>query len=140
VTVLYAGFVFFYRPFAREVKRLDSMHRSQLFSHFSESLTGLPTIRAFGQLLTFLANNAKLVDLQNRATILSMAGMDWLYIRLESMGSLLIRAVALMCTVGARTINPSQVALVLNYVIQTTQLLSGLSTVSTMLESASELE
>lgn len=129
--------VFYYRRFAREVKRLDGIHRSLLFSHFSESLTGLPTIRAYGETRRFIALNAKLVDLQNRATLLSNSGTQWLLLRLEAMGSLLILAVGLMCTAGGKSVGSGQVALVLTYVVQGTTMLTGLATVATMLEVSS---
>ena len=35
---------------ARELKRLDNLLRSSLYAHFSESLNGLPTVRAYGEL------------------------------------------------------------------------------------------
>lgn len=37
----YQYFASFYRASAREVKRLDALLRSLLYSHFSESLTGV---------------------------------------------------------------------------------------------------
>lgn len=129
--------MFYYRRFAREVKRLDAMHRSLLFSHFSESLTGLHTIRAYGETRSFIDLNAKLVDLQNRATLLSNAGMQWLTLRLEVIGSFLILAVGLMCTAGGKSVGSGQVALVLNYVVQGTLMLTALSAAATLLETSS---
>ncbi|TXT04778.1 hypothetical protein VHUM_04046 [Vanrija humicola] len=128
--------VFYYRPFARESQRLDAINRGMLFSHFSESLDGLATIRAYGETRQFVSKNARLVDLQNRATVVNTAGKYWLYVRLEMVGSLLIFAIGLMCTAGGRRINPGQVALILNYMVVTTSQLSALSGVSTMLETS----
>lgn len=42
---------------SRELKRLDSIAASPIFQHFGESLTGLPTIRAFRRQAMFLARN-----------------------------------------------------------------------------------
>lgn len=130
--------MFYYRPFARESQRLDALNRGMLYSHFSESLAGLSTIRAYGETGQFLAKNARLVDLQNRATVVNSAGKQWLYVHLEMAGSLLIFAIGLMCTAGGGHINPGQVALILNYMVVTTTQLSALSGVSTMLETSSE--
>jgi hypothetical protein len=41
----------------RELKRLDSLANSPIFSHFKESLEGLATIRAFGKQGLFLEKN-----------------------------------------------------------------------------------
>ena len=48
------------------------MLRSVLFAHFAESLTGLPTIRSYGVLSRFIEQNRFLVDLQNRALLLTV--------------------------------------------------------------------
>lgn len=45
----------------------DSILRSSLYSHFSESLSGLATIRAYGEQGRFLEDNQKRVDVENRA-------------------------------------------------------------------------
>jgi ABC-type multidrug transport system fused ATPase/permease subunit len=54
----------FYRSSARELKRIDSILRSAIYSHFGESLTGLATIRAYGKVEAFLALNYRQVDLE----------------------------------------------------------------------------
>lgn len=46
------------------------MLRSLLYAHFSETLTGLPTIRSYGEMKRFVAANSYYVDLENRALIL----------------------------------------------------------------------
>lgn len=44
----------------------DAILRSSLYSHFSESLSGLATIRAYGEIGRFLEDNQKKVDVENR--------------------------------------------------------------------------
>lgn len=99
----------------------------------------MATIRAYGETDRFVSENSRLVDLQNRATLANNAGKQWLYVRLEMAGSLLVFAVALMCTAGGGSINPGQVALILNYMVATTAQLSALAGVGTLLETASRL-
>lgn len=45
VFMIYADFFRVYRYSARDVKRLDNVLRSSLYAHFSESLSGLATLR-----------------------------------------------------------------------------------------------
>ena len=47
-------------------QRLDALLRSTLYAHFSESLNGIPTIRAYGETTRFCAENAAKMDVENR--------------------------------------------------------------------------
>ncbi|WVW79674.1 hypothetical protein I302_101643 [Kwoniella bestiolae CBS 10118] len=113
----------FYRTSSREVKRLDSMLRSLLYSHFSESLSGLATIRAYGETDRFIRDNAYYMDLEDRAYLLSATNQRWLSIRLDFLGACLVFAVAIMSAKGGGGLTPSQIALCLTYLTSITQVL-----------------
>ena len=51
---------------SRELKRLDSLAMSPIFGHFSESLYGLVTLRAFRKQAVFLSVNQSLLNRSNR--------------------------------------------------------------------------
>ena len=51
----------------RRSQRLDAILRSSLYSHFSESLSGIATIRAYKEEGRFLKENRDWVDIENRA-------------------------------------------------------------------------
>ena len=51
----------------RELKRLDSIALSPIFSKFSETLSGLITLRAFKKQAQFAEQNKGLIDQSNRA-------------------------------------------------------------------------
>ncbi|CAE6454286.1 unnamed protein product [Rhizoctonia solani] len=114
ILILYQYFAAFYRASARELKRLDSNLRSILYSHFSESLTGLATIRAYGEVNHFLKDNAYYIDLENRALFLTCANQRWLAIRLDFLGSLLVFSAGVMSVVGIHGVSPSEIGLVLS--------------------------
>ncbi|TFK27186.1 ATP-binding cassette transporter YOR1 [Coprinopsis marcescibilis] len=121
IMVLYVWAAAFYRSSARELKRLDSVLRSYLYSHFSESLSGLATIRAYGESKRFALVNEKRVDNENRAYWLTVTNQRWLGIRLDFLGALLTLIVAIL-TVGTRfTISPAQTGLVLSYILSVQQ-------------------
>ena len=52
---------------SRQLKRLDSVSKSPIFSHFAETLLGVDTIRAYGLGDLFIAINENRVDSNNRA-------------------------------------------------------------------------
>jgi ABC-type multidrug transport system fused ATPase/permease subunit len=100
---------------------LDAILRSSLYSHFSESLSGLATIRAYGEQKRFLRDNQNRVDVENRAYWLTVTNQRWLGIRLDFLGILLTFAVAIL-TVGTRfSISPSQTGVTLSYIISVQQ-------------------
>ena len=57
----------------RRPQRLDAILQSSLYSHFSESLSGIATIRAYGEEGRFLKENCDRVDIENRAYWLTVA-------------------------------------------------------------------
>ncbi|KAG6832807.1 hypothetical protein H0H92_009426 [Tricholoma furcatifolium] len=121
IIMLYFYAAAFYRASARELKRLDAVLRSSLYSHFSESLSGLTTIRAYGESERFRLENEARVDIENRAYWLTVTNQRWLGIRLDFLGALLTFVVS-MLTVGTRfTISPAQTGLVLSYILSVQQ-------------------
>ncbi|KAF9022512.1 hypothetical protein BDZ89DRAFT_203913 [Hymenopellis radicata] len=135
----YAYFSSFYRSSAREMRRLDAMLRSLLYAHFSESLTGLPTIRCYGEIDRFNRENEFYIDLENRALLLTVTNQRWLAVRLDALGGVLVFCVcfrlpsstslslmnvkvAVFAVVGVSGINPAQIGLVLTYSTTLTQL------------------
>ncbi|RIB17409.1 P-loop containing nucleoside triphosphate hydrolase protein [Gigaspora rosea] len=65
----------FYRASNRELKRLDSVLRSSLYTQFSETLTGLPIIRAYREQKRFLRFN---VAPSITGLVLSYALQTWI--------------------------------------------------------------
>lgn len=120
VVVLLFGYFWlqsFYRRSAREIKRIDALLRSVLYSHFSESLSGLSTIRAYDVVAAFVAENRHYMDLESRALQLTVVAQRWLAIRLDSLGAILSFVVGLLCVIGVNGISPAQVGLVLSFCI-----------------------
>ncbi|CAK5275397.1 unnamed protein product [Mycena citricolor] len=117
----YFYFALYYRSSAREIKRLDALLRSSLYTHFSESLSGMATIRAYGVSDRFLSDNERLVDTENRAYWLTVTNQRWLGVRLDFLGCSLSFIVA-MLAVGTRfTISPAQSGVILSYILTVQQ-------------------
>jgi len=99
------------------LKRLDNLLRSSLYAHFSESLSGLPTVRAYGEIPKFIKQNQNFLDIENRAYYLTITNQRWLGLRLDFFGSCLTFAVALFSVGTAKNVSPSQTGLILSYVL-----------------------
>ncbi|KAJ3406625.1 hypothetical protein HDU80_010830 [Chytriomyces hyalinus] len=79
----------------REMKRLDSITASPIYSMFSETLTGASTIRAYGADSRFKKENMKRVDTNHRAFIYMYATNRWFSSRIALIGGVVVLAGAL---------------------------------------------
>ncbi|CAE6465597.1 unnamed protein product [Rhizoctonia solani] len=117
ILVIYYWAALFYRSSARELKRLDAILRSSLYGHFSESLSGLATIRAYDEVGRFREENRRRMDIENRAYWLTVTNQRWLGIRLDFLGSLLTFCVAILAVAARSSLSPSQIGVALSYIL-----------------------
>ena len=73
----------------------DAMLRSLLYAHFAESLSGLSTIRSYGEIPRFLSDNEYYADLEDRANFLVATNQRWLAIRLDFLGGIMVFIVSI---------------------------------------------
>ncbi|KAK2460902.1 hypothetical protein APHAL10511_007372 [Amanita phalloides] len=111
----------FYRASAREVMRLDAILRSLLYAHFSESLSGLATIRAYGEVDRFRKENEKRMDVENRAYWLTVTNQRWLGVRIDFLGALLTFVVGILAVATRFSLSPAQTGLMLSYILSIQQ-------------------
>lgn len=76
----------YYRASAREVKRFESVLRSNVFAKFSEGLSGTACIRAYGLQDRFIKNIREAIDEMDAAYFLTFANQRWLSTRLDLIG------------------------------------------------------
>lgn len=66
LAVIYYLFQMFYRRSYIELQRNDATSRSPIYAHFSESLSGVETIRAYRMVDVFCASSDNRVDYNHR--------------------------------------------------------------------------
>ncbi|XP_054459670.1 ATP-binding cassette sub-family C member 10 [Anoplopoma fimbria] len=118
----------FYRHTSRELKRLCSITLSPVYSHFSETLTGLGTIRASGSSARFEEEIARRLEQNQRCLFLSNAAMQWLDIRLQLIGVAVVTGLGVLAVVQHQynSVDPGLVGLALSYALSITIQLCGL--------------
>lgn len=57
----------FYISTSRQLRRLDSVTRSPIYSHFGETVSGLSVIRAYGHQQRFLKQNESTMDINQKS-------------------------------------------------------------------------
>lgn len=79
---------------ARSIKRLESIQKSPMISHFGSSLEGLSTIRAFSNSPVFINRAYGLIDSFSVATWHSWLFNGWVGFRMAMVGSIFSSSVA----------------------------------------------
>eukprot|EP00897_Mesotaenium_endlicherianum_P001676 jgi/Mesen1/1536/ME000133S00550 len=115
-----------YRRTARELKRLDAVSKSPVYQQFTETLNGLPTIRAYGQQERFLRMCDAKLDANNRAFFLLRCCDRWLSVRLELMGNLMVAAAAFLAVAKRGSLFAGYAGISIGYALQITGSLSML--------------
>ena len=116
----------------RQLQRLDSVSRSPIYSHFSESVTGASTIRAFARSEDFTRKCEELVDLSQRCYYPSMLADQLLLVGLTTLANVVTLAAALVLPSAAPT--PGTVGLVLTSCLQLPPLMTDLMRFTAQLE------
>ncbi|KAG0286811.1 Canalicular multispecific organic anion transporter 2, partial [Linnemannia gamsii] len=120
--VIIYGFVqAYYVRSSRALKRIDSVTKSPIYQHFSETLIGVTTIRALDAGKRFIAENAAKADVSANAYFAWIVTNRWLQIRLECLGSVIVLAAALFAVLGRDGLNPASAGLALSYAMGVTQ-------------------
>lgn len=118
--ILSAGY---YRSSAREVKRFESVQRSHVFAKFSEGLSGVASIRAYGLKDHFIQELRKSIDEMNAAYYLTFSNQRWLSIRVDGIGNAMVFTVGILVVTSRFNVNPSIGGLVLSYILAIVQML-----------------
>ncbi|EFN60726.1 Multidrug resistance-associated protein 7 [Camponotus floridanus] len=116
-----------YRLTSREVKRLSSITLSPLYAHFSETLSGLTSIRAFRTVPRFKQENELLLEASQKTQFASVAISQWLALRLQFIGVALLAGVSIMAVLQHQynIADPGLIGLAITYALSVTGLLSG---------------
>jgi len=124
----------FYVATARQVKRMESITRSPIYIHFSETITGGPTIRAYSRTPAFVKENERRIDKNQMCYYPSICANRWLSIRLECIGNLIVMFASLIAVLSRGTIDPGVVGLSLSYALNVTGALNQLVRMTTEVE------
>lgn len=114
----------------RELKRIDSVTRSPVYALFGETLDGPSTIRAFSAEKPLFNRMGELVDRQQHAFFLTQAGLCWLGVRLELIGTMIVFCACMAAVMekrnnsGGNDIFAGLAGLSISYALSVTQALN----------------
>ncbi|KAG0345643.1 Multidrug resistance-associated protein 1 [Podila humilis] len=120
LVILYLLIQAFYIRASRALKRVDSVSKSPIYQHFSESLAGVSTIRALRAENRFIKENASRANVAGNAYFSWVVSNRWLQIRLEGLGAVVVLAAALFVVLSRGSLPPQAVGLSLTYALSVT--------------------
>lgn len=99
----------YYTPTARELARIAQIQIAPILHHFSESLAGAASIRAFDQEGRFAYTNLVLVDGFSRPWFHNVSAMEWLSFRLNLLSNFVFAfTLVLLVSLPEGIIDPSK--------------------------------
>lgn len=131
ITVITPGFLIFaffiafvyyvigilYISLSRELKRFESISKSPIHQHFSESLSGIATIRAYGVESRFMKQNLLKIDKNNKPFFYMWVANRWLSFRVEAAGALVMFLTGIFVLLSVGKIDAGLAGLSLTYAI-----------------------
>ncbi|XP_006630977.3 ATP-binding cassette sub-family C member 2 [Lepisosteus oculatus] len=124
----------FYVATSRQLRRLDSVSRSPIYSHFGETVAGLSIIRAYGHQDRFLQQNEATIDQNLKSVYPWIVSNRWLAMRLEFVGNLVVFFSALLAVISRDSLYSGLVGLSISYALNVTQTLNWLVRMTSELE------
>uniref|UniRef100_A0A4W5LVF6 ABC-type glutathione-S-conjugate transporter n=1 Tax=Hucho hucho TaxID=62062 RepID=A0A4W5LVF6_9TELE len=124
LAILYAFVQSFYVATSCQLRRLESVSRSPIYTHFNETVQGASVIRAFGEQHRFIAQANKRVDFNQTSYFPRFVATRWLAVNLEFVGNGVVLAAAILSVMGKDTLSPGIVGLAVSHSLQVTGILS----------------
>ncbi|KAJ6660365.1 hypothetical protein lerEdw1_017788 [Lerista edwardsae] len=135
LAILYFFAQRFYVATSRQLKRLESVSRSPVYSHFSETVTGTSVIRAYGREKAFIGMSDMKVNENQKSYYPGIVSNRWLGIRIEFVGNCVVFFAALFAVLGRHHLSPGLVGLSVSYALQVTMSLNWMVRMTSDLES-----
>uniref|UniRef100_A0A3B5KTS4 ATP-binding cassette, sub-family C (CFTR/MRP), member 3 n=1 Tax=Xiphophorus couchianus TaxID=32473 RepID=A0A3B5KTS4_9TELE len=124
----------FYVATSRQLKRLESVSRSPIYSHFSETITGASVIRAYDRHAAFVLMSDVKVDENQKSYYPGIVSNRWLGVRIEFIGNCIVLFAAVFAVMGKDTLSPGLVGLSVSYALQVTMSLNWMVRMTSDLE------
>uniref|UniRef100_A0A8C0GNK0 Uncharacterized protein n=1 Tax=Chelonoidis abingdonii TaxID=106734 RepID=A0A8C0GNK0_CHEAB len=134
LSIFYFFLLRYYVSTSRQLRRLDSVTRSPIYSHFGETVSGLSVIRAYGHQERFLQHNNRIMDINQKSVYSWIVSNRWLAVRLEFVGNLVVFSAALLAVITRDNLGSGIVGLSISSALNVSPTLNWLVRMTSELE------
>ncbi|BHF67803.1 hypothetical protein SprV_0301083200 [Sparganum proliferum] len=138
-SALYVSIQAFYLPISRQSRRLNSVTKSPLLAHCSEtaaSMLGASVVRAHGKVEEFVAAADRLIDNNALFFFIRSVSNRWLDFRLDMLNCLFLTFTAVLTVAMREEMPPGTAGFLISYVLAVPDSLSWLVKMTAQLESS----
>ncbi|QPG76759.1 hypothetical protein FOA43_004153 [Brettanomyces nanus] len=107
----------YYQSSAREIKRIEGIKRSEVFSNFDEVLQGLETIKFYNAAPRFLRKSTSLINSMNESYLLANSVQRWLAVRLHMCSAFVNLLIGILAVSRAFPISAANSGLLVSYLV-----------------------
>jgi len=113
IVALYYLIQRYYRNSSRELRRLESISKSPIFSHFTECINGSSSVRAYKYESILLEQSISKINTHLKVMYTSFAANRWLGVRLQLVASLIVLGASVFGVFSS--LNPAYIGLSISY-------------------------
>ncbi|XKL66877.1 hypothetical protein PGB90_010297 [Kerria lacca] len=120
ILIVYVFVQQIYSSIMRQLKRLEAVSRTPMYTIFGETISGASVIRAYGMQNKFVLESDNRIYTNHICTYPGLHGQRWIGLRLDMLGNFIIFFAALFAVLGRGVVNAGIISLSVTYALQVT--------------------